>query len=368
MSQRETFIVDGVDIGLLPKISLHDHLDGGLRPQTIVELADLVGHRLPADDAPTLAKWFEASCTSGSLDDYLQTFAHTTAVMQTPAALVRVAREFVIDLAADGVIYGEVRWAPEQHLRGGLTLDDAVDAVQAGIQEGRAAVRARGDDIEARQILCAMRQSDRSLEIARLAVSWRDRGVVGFDLAGPEVGFPPSRHAAALTYLADEFFPTTLHAGEEGDIGSIAGALVTGRALRIGHGVRLVEDIAVSDAGDIELGRVAAWVRDRSIAVECCPSSNLATAGMRDLGDAIEDHPFDLFYDAGLAVTVNPDNRLMSQTSMTRELGLLATAFGYDIGDLEVFALNAAAGSFLPADEREDLADRITRAFDDLVA
>lgn len=368
MTARDTFLVQGIDIATVPKVSLHDHLDGGLRPQTIIELADEIDYPLPATDAASLSHWFRESCDSGELSDYLETFVHTTAVMQTVSGLTRVAREFVQDLAADGVLYAEVRWAPEQHLTRGLSLQEAVDAVRAGFVAGRAAVRAQGGDIDVRQILSAMRQNDSSLAVAQLAVANRENGVVGFDLAGPEVGFPPATHRAALDYLASEFFPTTIHAGEEGSLESIRDAIVTGRALRIGHGVRLVEDITIADSGDIILGPVASWVRDRKIALECSPSSNLSTAGMRDLGDRIEDHPFDLFYDAGITVTVNPDNRLMSQTTVTRELGLLVNAFGYDIGDLEVFALNAADASFLSAEEREDLADRITHGFDALDA
>ncbi len=366
MSTRDTYLVQGIDITTVPKVSLHDHLDGGLRPQTIIELADDIGYALPAQDATSLARWFEESSTSGELEDYLEAFVHTTAVMQTTAGLTRVAREFVSDLAADGVLYAEVRWAPEQHLERGLTLQEAVDAVRSGFAIGRAEVRARGGEIDVRQVLCAMRQNDHSYEIAQLAVANRYDGVVGFDLAGPEVGFPPSLHAEALDYLASKFFPTTIHAGEEGDLESIQDAIVAGRALRIGHGVRLIEDISITPAGEIVLGETASWVRDRGITLECCPSSNLATAGMRDLGDTVEDHPFDIFYEAGISVTVNPDNRLMSSTSITRELGLLVDAFGYDLGDLEVFALNAADGSFLRADEREDLADRITEGFDAL--
>lgn len=368
MIARGTFLVGGIDIATTPKVTLHDHLDGGLRPQTIIELADEIGYPLPAEDGASLAQWFADACTSGSLENYLRAFSHTTAVMQTVGGLTRVAREYVLDAAADGVLYAEVRWAPEQHQTRGLSLQEAVDAVRAGLDAGQAAVRAAGGDIDVRQILCAMRQADRSPEIARLAVDNRDSGVVGFDLAGPEIGFPPSRYEAALDYIASEFFPTTIHAGEEGTLESIQEAIVAGRALRIGHGVRLIEDITVAESGELELGPTAAWVRDRGIAIECCPSSNLATAGMADLGDRIEDHPIDIFYEAGIAVTVNPDNRLMSATNMTRELGLLVDAFGYDLGDLELFALNAADASFLPSDEREALADRITEGFDALEA
>ncbi|HHW50167.1 MAG TPA: adenosine deaminase [Pseudoclavibacter sp.] len=368
MTNDDSPRVNGIDMARIPKVSLHDHLDGALRPQTIIELARDIGHKLPAGDATLLDDWFLQSCTSGRLEDYLQTFEHTTAVMQTEEGLVRVAREYVVDAAADGVVYAETRWAPEQHTRRGMSMQEAVDAVAAGLREGEAVVRDRGGRIEVRQILCAMRQNDRSLDVAQLALANRGGSVVGFDLAGPEVGFPASRHREALELLAREFFPTTIHAGEEGDLELIEDALVAGRPLRIGHGVRLVEDIDWDVDGSPLLGPVASWVRDRRIVVESCPSSNLQTAGMNDLGTEIADHPFDVFYDAGMAVTVNPDNRLMSRTSCSRELGLLVDAFGYDLGDLETFALNAADGAFLPLDEREDLADQIVHSFDGLRA
>ena len=351
----------GAVIDDLPKVSLHDHLDGGLRPATIVDLADEAGIELPTTDPEALGAWFAEQSNSGSLVEYLKTFDVTTSVMQTAPQLHRVAKEFVEDLVADGVVYGEIRWAPEQHLRGGLTLDQTVEAVQAGIEE---AVDAAGGAIRIGQLVTAMRHADRSLEIAELAVRHRDRGVVGFDIAGAEAGFPPANHRAAFDHLASELFPTTVHAGEADGLASIRSALVDGRALRLGHGVRIFEDISLSDAGDgttlASLGEVASWVRDREIPLEVAPSSNLQTGAVAAWGDDLADHPFDVLYQLGFRVTVNTDNRLMSRTSLSRELALLAGTFGYDLDDLAAFQINAALGSFLPLEDREEIIATIT--------
>ncbi len=373
MSDGERYLIEGgrVDIADLPKVSLHDHLDGGVRPQTIVELADEQGLEIPAGDAAGLADWFVETADAGSLPDYLSTFDVTLGVMQTPAGLTRIAREFVTDLASDGVIYGEVRWAPELHLERGLSLDAAVEAVQEGLASGIEDVRrTTGHDIRIGQILSAMRQNERSMAIAELAVRHRGRGVVGFDIAGPEQGFPATRLIDTFDYLAEEWFPVTVHAGEGAGIESIRGALIDGRALRLGHGARIAEDIDLEGEDDettfVSLGPLAQWVKDREIALELAPSSNLQTGTIAQWGEDLVDHPFDLLYQLGFRVTVNTDNRLMSGTSITRELSLLRDAFGYDLADFEVFQLNAAAATFLSVEDREDLADRITDAFDAL--
>lgn len=359
--------LDGVSIRSLPKVSLHDHLDGALRPQTIIELADEMGLDLPETEAGELADWFEDQSDSGSLVEYLKTFDLTTAVMQSADGLRRVAKEFVEDLAADGVIYGEVRWAPEQHLRGGLSLEEVVEAVQEGIEEGEDEVSGRGRDIRVGQLITAMRHADRSLEIAELAVAFRGRGAVGFDIAGAEAGFPASNHRAAFDYLASEFFPVTVHAGEAAGLDSIRSALIDGRALRLGHGVRIAEDLeVVQQKGDevlVTFGDLARWVRDREIPLELSPSSNLQTGAIAQWGTALEDHPFDLLYQLGFSVTVNVDNRTMSRTSLTRELALLAETFEYRLEDLEAFQLNAAAGAFLSVEEREELIELIGEGF-----
>jgi adenosine deaminase len=366
------FVLDGVDITTLPKISLHDHLDGSLRPATIIELADAEGIELPTTDSAELGAWFAEQSNSGNLVDYLKTFDITCAVMQTTAGLERVARESVLDLAADGVIYGELRWAPEQHQTKGLTLDQTVEAIQAGIDQGIQDAAALGHDIQIGQLVTAMRHADRGREIAELAVRHRENGVVGFDIAGAELGFLPSKHQDAFDFLAHEFFPVTIHAGEADGLGSIRSAIFDGRALRLGHGVRLAEDITIEEAGaeatTVSLGYLAQWVKDRGITLETSPSSNLQTGAIAAWGDDIIDHPFDLLYQLGFTVTVNTDNRLQSGTSLSRELHLLADAFAYDLADLELFQQNACASAFLPLEDREELAEIITQGFIDAVA
>lgn len=350
----------------LPKISLHDHLDGGLRPETIIEIATRDGIALPETDPDALADWFVESCTGGDLSDYLATFELTVSVMQTPEDLRRVAYEFALDLAADGVIYAEVRWAPEQHTRGGLTMRAAVESVQTGFDDAMAELLGAGEQLRVGQILCAMRHENRSLEVAELALQYRDAGVVGFDLAGPESGFGPGRHAAALELLARNRFPVTIHAGEEGELSSVQEALFQ-RALRLGHGTRLAADMEVEEhegALTVMLGNTAQWVLDRGIAVECCPSSNLQT-GSSPWGDDLEDHPFDVFYQLGMKVTVNTDNRLMSDTSLSAELALLVDAFDYSIDDLYEFQVNAAMAAFITREERLELVEQLAAGFDD---
>lgn len=363
--------LSGVDLRALPKISLHDHLDGGVRPATIIELAEAIGVDVPVSDPDGLADWFYTQCNAGSLVEYLKTFDLSTAVMQTEEGLVRIAREFVQDLAADGVIYGEVRWAPEQHLTRGLSLDAVVEAVQEGIELGVKDAAHSGSDIQIGQLVTAMRHADRALEIAELAVRHRERGVVGFDIAGAEAGFPASKHRLAFDYLAAELFPVTVHAGEADGVESIRSALLDGRALRLGHGVRIAEDIFIErdDAESLyaTLGPIAEWVRDRKIPLELSPQSNLQTGAIAAWGEELEDHPFDLLYQLDFAVTVNVDNRTMSDTSLTKELALLSEAFDYDLTDLETFQLNAAAATFQPLEIREALADRISEAFDEFL-
>lgn len=356
-----------VDIRTLPKVSLHDHLDGGLRPQTIIDLAPSHGLTLPTTDAGELAQWFADQADSGSLVEYLKTFDVTTGVMQTAEALARIAQEFVEDLADDGVIYGEIRWAPEQHLVKGLTLDAAVEAVQEGLDAGVAAVRASGRAIRVGQLVSAMRHLDNGVAIAELALRHRDLGAVGFDIAGPEAGFPPSRMADAFDLLFAHHFPVTIHAGEADGLDSIRSALTDGRALRLGHGVRIAEDLEVTTRGQettVVMGRLAQWVKDRQIALETSPSSNIQTGAIAAWGNTMADHPFDLLYQLGFCVTVNTDNRLMSNTTLTRELALLAETFGYDLDDLLAFQINAAHNAFLPLEDREELLNALIVGFE----
>ncbi len=347
-----------VDLLAAPKVLLHDHLDGGLRPQTLLDLAETDGRRLPADDAEALARWFVTSATAGTLERYLETFVHTVAALQTEAALERVAAETAIDLAVDGVVYAEVRYAPELNVAGGLSLDAVVEAVQAGYARGVAEAAVQGNEITVNTLLCAMRQADRSVEIAELALRHRDRGVVGFDIAGPEQGFPASRHAEAFALLAGALLPVTIHAGEADGVASIAGALGQG-ALRLGHGVRVLEDVH-GTGEDAVLGRVASWVRDRRITLESSPTSNVHTGASSSMAE----HQVTALRRLGFAVTVNTDNRLVSGTTMSREMTRLREEAGWSDADLREASLNAAEGAFLPLPEREALIERVGAGWD----
>ncbi|HEX5540693.1 MAG TPA: adenosine deaminase [Micromonospora sp.] len=334
------------DIVKAPKALLHDHLDGGLRPATIVELAEMVGHELPTIDPEELGHWFVDAADSGSLERYLETFTHTVAVMQTAEALRRVASECALDLAADGVVYAEVRFAPELHLERGLPLDGVVEAVLAGFAEGTALAAAAGYHIRIGTLLTAMRHAARSMEIAELAVRHRDLGVVGFDIAGAEAGFPPTRHLDAFEYLQRENFRFTIHAGEAFGLPSIWQAIQWCGADRLGHGVRIVDDITPGSRPVI--GRLASYVRDKRIPLELCPSSNVQTGAAA----SVAEHPIGLLHDLRFRVTVNTDNRLMSGTSMSREMALLVEAFDYGWSELRWFTINAMKSAFIPFDER----------------
>ncbi|MBI1351117.1 MAG: adenosine deaminase [Actinomycetales bacterium] len=333
----------------VPKVLLHDHLDGGMRPTTIVELAAESGYAdLPTTDPEALGRWFVDAAGSGSLELYLETFAHTVGVTQTEAALRRVARECAEDLAADHVVYAEVRFAPELHTEGGLTEHQVVEAVLAGFAEGEQAARAGGHPIRIGLLLTSIRTASHSRRIAELTVEFRDRGVVGFDIAGAEKGFPPTRHLDAFEYLRRENAHFTIHAGEAFGLPSIWEAIQWCGADRLGHGVRIVDDIEVTPEGKVQLGRLAAYVRDRRIPLEMCPSSNVQTGA----AESIERHPIGLLKQLGFRVTVNTDNRLMSGTSMSREMELLSDAFGYGLDDLRWLTVNAMKSSFIPFDER----------------
>ena len=341
-----------------PKALLHDHLDGGLRPATVIELAAQTGYEdLPSTDAAELTTWFRTAAHSGSLVRYLEPFAHTVAVMQTAAALHRVALECVVDLAADNVVYAEVRFAPELHTEGGLSLDEVVAAVLSGFSDGEKAAASTGRTIVVRCLVTAMRHAARSRAIAELAIRHRDAGVVGFDIAGAEAGFPPSRHLDAFEFMRANNARFTIHAGEAFGLPSIHEAIAFCGADRLGHGVRIVEDIAVTPEGGAELGRVAGIVRDKRIPLEMCPSSNVQTGAV----DSIADHPFDLLARLRFRVTVNTDNRLMSDTSMSLEMARLVEAFGYGWSDLERFTINAMKSAFIHFDERLAIIDDVIK-------
>jgi adenosine deaminase len=341
-----------------PKVLLHDHLDGGLRPATVIELAEDRGYRdLPSTDPDTLGRWFREAADSGSLVRYLETFAHTCAVLQDQAALVRVAEEAVLDLAEDGVVYAEVRYAPELCVERGLTLDAVVEAVQEGFRSGMRKVEASGGRIRVGTLLCAMRQNARSMEIAELAVRYRDAGVVGFDIAGPEAGYPPTRNLDAFEYLRQQNAHFTIHAGEAFGLPSIWEAIQHCGAERLGHGVRIMDDIKVDGDGGVTLGRLAGYVRDRRIPLEMCPSSNLQTGAASSLAE----HPIGLLTKLRFRVTVNTDNRLMSHCSMSSEFGRLVDTFGYGWADLRWFTINAMKSAFISFDERLDIINNVIK-------
>ena len=346
------------DLLRAPKVLLHDHLDGGVRPRTVVELAAEHGYPgLPTTEVDALSRWFFDAANSGSLERYLETFAHTVGVMQTADALARVAAECAEDLAADGVVYAEVRYAPELHVDGGLALPEVVEAVNAGFREGERRAAAAGTPIRVGALLTAMRHAARSMEIAELAVRYRDDGVVGFDIAGAEAGHPPTRHLDAFEYLQRENAHFTIHAGEGFGLPSIWQAIQWCGADRLGHGVRIIDDITVGADGEATLGRLAAYVRDKRIPLEMAPTSNVMTGA----ATSIEEHPIGLLRRLHFRVTVNTDNRLMSGTSMTREFVQLEEAFGYTLDDFRWFTVNAMKSAFIPFDERLALIDDVIK-------
>ena len=340
-----------------PKALLHDHLDGGLRPSTVIGIAGEVGYDdLPATDVDELARWFHTRSYSGSLERYLEPFSHTVAVMQTPEALHRVAYECVEDLAADSVVYAEVRFAPELHIQNGLSFDEVVDAVLAGFADGEKVAAAECNAIKVRCLVTAMRHAALSREIAELAIRFRDKGVVGFDIAGAEAGYPPTRHLDAFEYMRNHNARFTIHAGEAFGLPSIHEAIAFCGADRLGHGVRIVDDIEVNN-GTVRLGRLASILRDKRIPLELCPSSNVHSGVV----DSIAEHPFDLLARARFRVTINTDHRLMSDTSMSREMQRLVDAFGYGWSDLERFTINAVKSAFIPFDERLAIIDEVIK-------
>ena len=354
------------EIRAVPKVLLHDHLDGGLRPQTVLELARETGYRdLPGDNVEDLTRRLTAGAHRGHLEVYLDAFRHTVGVMQTPEALRRIAAECAEDLAADGVVYAEVRFAPELHTERGLSLDEVVQAVLEGFRQGS---QDRGITVYA--LLTAMRTAARSLEIAELAVRYRDAGVVGFDIAGAEAGWPPSRHLDAFQYIKRENFHITIHAGEAFGLPSIWEAVQWCGTERLGHGVRIVDDIQISPEGSVRLGRLAAYIRDRRIPLEMCPTSNVQTGA----APSIAQHPIRILRQLSFRVTVNTDNRLMSQVTLSSEFHRLVTEFGYGWSDVEWLTTNAMKSAFAGFDERIRIINTVikpgfatARAMSDLV-
>jgi len=341
----------------VPKALLHDHLDGGLRPETIIEIAQQIGYKkLPTDDPKQLGDWFEESCNSHSLVRYLETFSHTIAVMQSKEAIIRVSRECAIDLARDGVVYAEVRGAPELFTEQGLTLDQVVEATLEGYKQGMAEAAREGNKIRVESLLCGMRQNDRSQEAAAAVVKYRNKGVVGFDIAGPEDGFPPTNQLETFEYLRKENAHFTIHAGEAYGLPSIWEAIQICGAERLGHGVRIIDDIDFS--GDKpRLGPLASYVRDRRIPLELCPTSNLQTGADKTYSD----HPIGMLAKLRFRVTLNTDNRLMSRTSMSNEMSECVKSFGWKFADLQRVTVNALKSSFIPFEERLEIIEKVVK-------
>jgi adenosine deaminase len=327
-----------------PKVLLHDHLDGGMRPTTVIELAREQRYRgLPTDDPDDLARWFTRGADRRNLELYLETFAHTVGVTQTKDGLMRAAAEAAEDLAADGVVYAEIRFAPELHTEGGLKLDEVVEAVLDGFRVGSA-----NTTLTVGTLCTAMRTAARSYEIAELALRHRDEGVVGFDIAGAEAGHPPSRHLDAFQLVMRDNFHITIHAGEAFGLPSIAEALHYCGAERLGHGVRIVDDIEIGDDGRTKLGRLAAYVRDRRVPLEMCPTSNVNTGAAASFAE----HPIGLLHRLRFRVTVNTDNRLMSDVKLSDEFIKLHETFGHTLSDMEWLTINAMKSAFWPFEQR----------------
>tara|TARA_B100000427_G_scaffold255973_1_gene219647 strand:+ start:447 stop:1535 length:1089 start_codon:yes stop_codon:yes gene_type:complete len=336
-----------------PKVVLHDHLDGGLRPETIIELAEENGYPdLPTTNIEELSEWFHRGANRRDLSLYLETFQHTVGVMQTPDACYRVAAECAEDLAADGVVYAEIRYAPSLMTERGSSIDEVIEATTAGFIEG-----SKNSNLTIGTLITAMRTADDSTEIAEAAVRHRDRGVVGFDIAGREAGFPPTLHLEAFQYLRRENFHFTIHAGEAFGVPSIWEAVQFCGAERLGHGVRIVDDISFDTNGKPQLGRLAAYIRDRRLPLELCPTSNVHTGAV----GSIAEHPIGLLRELGFRVTLNTDNRLMSDVSMTSEMMALHQAFGWNLEDFQWITVNAMKSAFWPFDERLRIINEIIK-------
>ena len=332
-------------INSVPKVLLHDHLDGGVRPQTIIDLADELKYsKLPTRDVGELANWFYVGANKGSLVEFLKGFEHTTAVMQTKEGLERVAYEMMEDMKSDGVAYIETRFAPVFHLTKGLYLEDTVTAVLAGLEKGK-----RDFGVGYGLILCGMRNMKNTLEIAELAVNFREDGVVGFDLAGEEGGYPPKKHLEAFQFIQRSNFNITIHAGEAFGKESIWQAIQWCGAHRIGHATRLLEDIVLDDDGEVvSFGELAQYVLDKRIPLEICLLSNLHTGAV----DQLDNHPFGILFKEKFRVTINTDDRLMSNTDLTNEFLTAVKYFNLSIDEIEKITINAMKSAFIPYKER----------------
>lgn len=353
-----TEIIDPTVLAKMPKVLLHNHLDGCLRPSTIIELAkDLDDVELPTHDAEELSKWFFRGANKGNLGEYLEGFGVTCGVMQDEESLARVATELIEDLHKDGVVYTEVRFAPLLHTNNGLNYEQVMNAVIRGLNEGKAKT-----GVSFGIIICALRNMDPalSLEMAELAVAFREKGTVGFDLAGDENGHPPKAHLQAFQYCSRQNFNITIHAGEAFGAASIWQALQYCGAHRIGHCTRLVEDMTIQDGKVTHMGTLATYIRDHRIPLEICLQSNVHTGAVPDL----ESHPFRPYFDAHFRVTLNTDNCLMSNTTMTEEFTVANRVFGLNARDLEKVTVNSMKSAFVDFDHRLSLIyDRIKAGY-----
>ena len=332
-------------IKTIPKVLLHDHLDGGLRPQTIIDLAEELRYdKLPTKNPIELAEWFHRGAKKGNLVEYLQGFEHTTAVMQTKEGLERVAYEMMEDMYNDGVVYVETRFAPVYHRMKGLYYEESVNAVLAGLERGK-----KEFGVGFGLILCGMRNMKDTVDIAELAVNFRNDGVVGFDLAGEEGGYPPKKHIEAFQYIQRANFNITIHAGEAFGKDSIWQAIQWCGAHRIGHATRLLEDIVMDSNGNvISFGELAQYVLDKRIPLEICLLSNEHTGAI----DNIENHPFGILYKEKFRVTLKTDDRLMSDTTMTKEFLTAIQYFNLNFEDFEKITINSMKSAFIPYKER----------------
>jgi adenosine deaminase len=327
----------------LPKTDLHVHLDGSLRLETILDLAEQDGIQLPGKTPDELAKAMHLGENTGSLVEYLKAFDVTLKVLQTEESLIRAALELGEDAAKEGVRYMEVRYSPMLHTRKGLRLTTVVEAVLEGLWQAKERF-----GIESNVILCGIRNisPESSLEMAQLCVAYKNRGVVAFDLAGAEYDHPAKHHRASFQLVRDNNINVTIHAGEAYGPESIHQAIHVCGAHRIGHGCRLRED-----------GDLLHYVNDHRIALECCPSSNVQTGAVRDLAS----HPIKLYYDLGLRVTVNTDNRLITDTTVSKELWLCHTQLGMSLSEIKRLILNGFKAAFLPFHQKQAFLRRIAR-------
>jgi adenosine deaminase len=325
----------------LPKVLLHDHIDGGLRPQTIIELANQINLPLPSHEAGAFQELIYEACNQGSLEKYLKNFDYTIAVMQTKDNLIRVARECVLDLAADGIHYAEVRGAPELFTRHGLSMRNVVEATLEGLRQGMQEAKSLGLSITTNLIICAMRQNNLSLEAAQIALEFREKGVVGFDIAGPEYGFPARNHLPAFELLQRKSFPFTIHAGESDSFASMLEAINLCGASRIGHGIRIMDEIDISQDQAV-LSDASKAIRDQQIHLEMSPTSNLQTGNIKDYNS----HPAGVLIELGFNIALNTDNRLMSATSLSREYKVMQDAHNWDLNQINIMNANALRAAF----------------------